>query len=335
LQKLKWKNRLLSILKPRIDLSKNPKGIYYLQSYTKFFTPSWIFQRKAQKLLSYYNALEADEQKAIMERVNYYNQLNSSFTMEHPTTIKNFLKSERHKTYFFDLMEHLRLFDKDLHFNYLFGDITHIPDEPTLLKSRPIAGDNHNAILMKLNRVRHFTFVNDTTPFEAKENRLVWRGGVHVPHRIAFMEKFFEHPMCDVGQTNKDKIIKWIKNRMSIKEQLKYKFILSIEGNDVASNLKWAMSSNSLVMMTNPKFETWFMEGTLIPNHHYVLLEEDYSNLEEKMHYYSEHIDEAKAIIANANAYVEQFKNTHQEDLISYLVLQKYFEQSKQLDSTK
>jgi len=86
-----------------------------------------------------------------------------------------------------------------------------------------------------------------------------------------------------------------------------------------------------LVMMTKPKFETWFMEGKLIPNHHYVLLQEDYSDLEEKMHYYSEHIDEAKAIIANANAYIEPFKNKKQEDLISYLVLHKYFEKSKQL----
>ncbi|MBN2825440.1 MAG: lipopolysaccharide A protein [Campylobacterales bacterium] len=185
---------------------------------------------------------------------------------------------------------------------------------------------------MKLNRVRHFIFVNDSLPYEAKENKLVWRGGVHVPHRIAFMEQFFDHPLCDIGQTNRDKTLKWIKKRMSIKEQLKYKFILSIEGNDVASNLKWAMSSNCLVMMTKPKYETWFMEGQLIPNHHYVLLQDDYGDLEEKMHYYTQHIDEAKAIIANANAYIEPFKNKQQEDLISYLVLQKYFKDSKQLE---
>ena len=42
------------------------------------------------------------------------------------------------------------------------------------------------------------------------------------------------------------------------------------------------MSSNSLCFMPKPKYETWFMEGKLIPNHHYVLIEDDYSNLLEQ-----------------------------------------------------
>ena len=119
---------------------------------------------------------------------------------------------------------------------------------------------------------------------------------------------------------------------MSLKEQLNYKFILSIEGTDVASNLKWIMSSNSLAFMVKPKYETWFMEGKLIPDYHYILLKDDYSNLNEKIKYYTEHINEAKQIIKNANNYVHQFKNKEQEDIISLLVLKKYFEQSKQLN---
>ena len=118
---------------------------------------------------------------------------------------------------------------------------------------------------------------------------------------------------------------------MRINEQLQYKFILSIEGNDVASNLKWVMSSNSLSFMTKPKYETWFMEGTLIPNHHYVLLKDDYSDLEEKVAYYSEHMDEALEIIANAQAHVAQFQDAKLEDRLSLLVLQKYFEKSSQV----
>ncbi len=118
---------------------------------------------------------------------------------------------------------------------------------------------------------------------------------------------------------------------MSVPEQLNYKFILSIEGNDVATNLKWAMASNSLCFMTRPKFETWFMEGTLIPAYHYVELKDDYSDLEEKIHYYTHHPDEAKAIVRNANRYVAQFRNESRERLIGMLVLQKYFERSGQL----
>lgn len=331
MQKIKWKKRLLSLLKLRIDLSKKPKILYYLQGYAKLFAPSFWYRYKKEQLLSYYHCLDTPTKEQIDQRVIYYDQIQAPFAVDSTQTIQTFLQNERHKTYFFDLMESLRFFDKRLAFHYLFGDITHIPPYPTLLKSRPIGVDNHNAVLMKLNRIRHFIFVNDTLPFEAKIDKLIWRGGVHMPHRIAFMERFFDHPLCDIGQTNKDKTPHWIKNRMSIKEQLGYKFILSIEGNDVASNLKWAMSSNSLVLMTKPKFETWFMEGKLIPSHHYVLLQEDYSDLEAKMHYYTRHTHEAKTIITNANAYVEQFKNKQQEELISYQVLQKYFEKSQQI----
>ena len=35
--------------------------------------------------------------------------------------------------------------------------------------------------------------------------------------------------------------------------------------------------------MTPPRFETWFMEGRLVPDVHYVALAEDYSDLEAKL----------------------------------------------------
>jgi len=90
------------------------------------------------------------------------------------------------------------------------------------------------------------------------------------------------------------------------------------------------MSSNSLAVMPLPIYETWFMEGTLIPNYHYVLIKDDYSDLEERLNYYINHTDEAQKIIDNAHEYVKQFRNKKQEDLISLLVLKKYFEKTGQ-----
>jgi hypothetical protein len=155
----------------------------------------------------------------------------------------------------------------------------------------------------------------------------------YIPHRQKFIKSFYNKPFCNVGQTNtKGKLnVPWQKEKMKLEEQLEYKFILAIEGNDVASNLKWIMSSNSLAFMTKPKYETWFMEGRLIPNYHYILIKDDYSDLEEKINYYATHIDESKAIISNANKYVEQFKDKRQEDIISLFILKKYFELSGQL----
>ncbi len=117
---------------------------------------------------------------------------------------------------------------------------------------------------------------------------------------------------------------------MSLWEHLDYKFIMALEGNDVASNLKWIMSSNSLAVMPRPTCETWFMEGTLLPNVHYVEVKEDFSDFEERINYYITHPDEAEQIIKNAHQYVEQFLDKEREDLISLAVLDKYFRLSQQ-----
>lgn len=95
-------------------------------------------------------------------------------------------------------------------------------------------------------------------------------------------------------------------------------------------NLKWVMSSNSVGVMPRPKYESWFMEGRLQPGVHYIEIKDDYSDLEDKIQYYSTHVEEAEAIIRNAHAFVEQFRDKEREELISILVLEKYFRHTKQ-----
>ncbi|EOH5314647.1 hypothetical protein ACQJ04_000816 [Campylobacter jejuni] len=56
---------------------------------------------------------------------------------------------------------------------------------------------------------------------------------------------------------------------------MKYKFIISLEGNNVASNLKWAMNSNSLVLASKITCQTWFIEGTLKPNYPFALIDNE------------------------------------------------------------
>jgi protein lpsA len=116
---------------------------------------------------------------------------------------------------------------------------------------------------------------------------------------------------------------------MSVGQQLQYKYILSIEGNDVATNLKWILASRSLCFMTTPVYETWLLEGLLQPEVHYVHLQPDYSDFEEKLAFYQQHPDAAERIIRNANAYMQPFFNSRQELITSLLVMQKYFELAK------
>jgi spore maturation protein CgeB len=83
--------------------------------------------------------------------------------------------------------------------------------------------------------------------------------------------------------------------------------------------------------MTKPTCETWFMEGTLIPDFHYVEVKEDFSDLEEKLQYYIQHPEKAEEIIRNAHDFVRQFQDKKRETIISLLVLDKYFRLSGQI----
>lgn len=287
---------------------------------------AWCRMRLGSRL----GRLEDFDIAHIRDRVRYYNKLNRSFSLGAELAsvgdFTRFWSWRKQRAYHFDLHQHLRYFPARLRFAYRFGDNTREPGIPTLIKARPVAPGNENFVLCKLNRLRHFRFVRDPVRFEDKRDLLVWRGAVNRPHRREFLRRFHNHRLCDVGQTGgRETDVPWRRPYMSIDEQLGYKFVLSIEGNDVASNLKWILSSNSLCFMTRPRFETWFMEGRLIPNYHYVLLRDDYSDLEEKILYYSRHTDEARQILRNANRHVAQFRDTNREALISLYVLIKYF----------
>lgn len=313
----------------RIDLNKNTKLVFYLKGIAILLAPKFLYTKNLEKK---YKNLDEVERKKIDERVSYYNKIEKEFTLDANTkTIKEFIWDEKKRTYYFDLLEYIKYFEYSKKISYVFGDVTYVPDTPSIVKSRPIGDNNHNSVLMKLNKVRHFVFVDDKQNFEDKISKAVWRGKCHKEYRKNFVQKFFNHSMCNIGQVNtKVDIDKpWQKKRLSLKEQLRYKYLISIEGNDVASNLKWAMSANSLVLMAKPKFETWFMEAMLKENYHYVLLKDDYSDLEEKMIYYNENVTEAKAIISNAHNYVQQFKNQDYEDIISYKVLEKFFKKQR------
>jgi hypothetical protein len=307
------------------------KFTYYLISYIRLLIPSFLFRLTLKKKLGRIYLYDADD---INDRVNYYNKLGSKILLSEQSTLISEFRYRKHlKTYFFDAYSLVQYFPSNKRAFFLFGDITTVPEQPSFVKSRPIGGFNENAVLLKLNRIRHFNFVHDKIKYRDKKNILVGRNKVFSIHedRIKFIKKYFSHPLCDVAPVNDDcPFTEFIKSRMSISEQLNYKFILCLEGNDVASNLKWVMSSNSVAVMNRPKFETWFMEGKLIPDYHYIELKDDFSDLEEKLEYYLKHPEKAEQIIDNAHTFVRQFMNPNKEALISLMVIDKYFNMTGQ-----
>lgn len=305
---------------------KNLKLKYYFYNFLSLYIPKSIYQKKLGAELK---KITRYEEAYIQQRVAYYNKLTEKFSLSRSELLKDFRYRPYCKSYFFDMYQITKYFPDTRKVKYAFGDITKLPSEPEIVKSRPIAGENAKAVLLKLNKVRHFVFVNDKRKFEAKQFKLLWRGNIftHQKNRIDLVAKFHNHPLCDVGHVNKIEGFGYQQgNKLTLYEHLNCQFILSLEGNDVATNLKWILSSNSIAVMPKPKYETWFMEGTLVPDYHYIMVKDDYSDLIEKISYYHENPKAAEAIIQNAHEYVAQFQNKKREKLISLLVLKKYFD---------
>ena len=315
------------ILKPR---GKNLKLVYYARCFLRNFFPKALLERKKTRLLF---GLDARADKAeILERAAYCNKLSLPFSLGedalHVRDIRN-----TGTVYSRDSYEILRYFDPALRIKTAFGDNTRVPPEPAVCKSRPIAGEVERCVLLNLDKVRHFVFLHDRIPFREKADLAVFRGACHQPHRKRFMERYFGSALVDCGDTSPAKDgaehPEWHRPLITLYDHLKYKFILCLEGNDVASNLKWAMSSNSVAVMPRPRYETWFMEGRLVPNYHYIEIKDDFSDLEEKIHYYVAHPEEAEAITRHAHEWIAQFQDPDRELLVSLLVMKKYFELQK------
>jgi hypothetical protein len=270
----------------------------------------------------------------INQRLAYYNQLEAPFNLP-PEAVPLHRIPRKKATYLIDFRRILRHFPSDARTFARFGDITTVSAAPSFVKTRPIEGPNANSVLLRLNSIRHFRPISDSLTFRQKKDSLVWRGKVKPNHRSTIFKQYFGHPRMDLGMTNarpEPELQPWRKPYLSIREQLQHKFILSVEGNDVATNLKWIAQSNSLCLMARPRFESWFMEGTLRPGIHYVEVRDDYADLPEKINYYLDHPEAAEAIIQRLQAHHNQFTDPKKEQLISLLVAQKYLQLSGQLD---
>lgn len=310
------------------------RAVFYIKNFGYYFLPKFLYRTHSLSELSLFDL------KTVQQRVDYYANLPIEAKIDQKKAIAvadfkyPFREKKKYATYFFDLYPYVRKQPSQCHFNYIFGDIDWEAESPAFVKARPITGKQSNSVICKLNQVRHFLFIDDRKDFQSKKDMLVFRNIVRrQPQRQFFIETFTGHPLCDVGQTNNDEHTlnpQLVKPFMTIEEQLDYKFVACIEGHDVATNLKWVMSSNSIAVMPRPKFESWFMEGTLIPNFHYIEVKDDFSDLPEKIKYYIKHTEKALEIIKNAHDYVLQFKNDKIERIIMQEVVNKYFNSTKQ-----
>lgn len=307
---------------------KQPKITYYAAWLLRRLVPRSIRRRQMRRLLStWHTRPDADY---IRQRVEFYCRVpRHSMLSDKAEPIHRLDKTRGKKVYYIDIERWLAYFPDSYRIDFMPDDVYTNPVVPSVIKARRL-DDSHgeNAVILPLNRIRHFPKPHDNIPFREKQPLLFFRGAITgKPVRQRFFKKYFGHPGIDLGDTARDfENTEWVAKEVSIAAHFNYQFILVLEGNDVSTALQWVMGSNCVPVMTRPFVEHWLMHSKLRPGVHYIEIKPDFSDVIEKINYYREHQDEADAIAAASRQWYEQFLDNKRELIISLLTLQRYFE---------
>ncbi|MCA3443294.1 MAG: hypothetical protein INF52_07945 [Rhodobacter sp.] len=260
-------------------------------------------------------------------------------------------RGARYKYYVREAQMLVRMVQSDATFAVFPGDSRTRFPIPTLVKSRMIHDRDSPCVLLPLDRRRHWGDVRavaqNDIPFRDKADRLVWRGvttGQFKPRdaRSAYSSRFHVATLrtsrtdIDIGysgimqvdDTNSDIPLDALRARLrpplDLRQQLQSRYLLSLEGNDVATGLKWMLFSNSAVLMPRPTCESWACEGELVAFEHYVPVKDDLSDIEEVFDWCLTHPDSCEEIAHNGKRYIEAFLDTARETEILRRIISAY-----------
>lgn len=302
---------------------KEPAFLYYLRRVGHSLLPRAVCRLEMKMTLRGWE--RRPDAGYIRDRVDFYCRRGL-----HPEGGSICARDVRHglcpSAYVYDLNLYLRAFPGSQRLDFFGGDTFFNPQVPTVMKTRRLDDLTDNGVLLNLDRRRHFLKPCDPIPFEEKEPRLFFRGEMEgKPRRRRFLELWKDSPLMDIADTNRPWDAPGHGAPVALPDHFRYRYILVLEGGDVASALQWVMMSGCVPVMPAPTVEGWLMHSRMEPDVHYIRVRDDYSDAEEKIRYYNAHPDEAKRIAEASRRWALQFADSRREKIISYLVLLKYF----------
>lgn len=116
---------------------------------------------------------------------------------------------------------------------------------------------------------------------------------------------------------------------MSIEDQLKYKYILDVDGHsNTWCATVWKLYSGSVLLKTNSIWKQWYYDE-LKPWVHYVPIENDFSDINEKIQWCIDNDEECYQITQRAKKFIEEKLNWKKvkEDTIE--IFQKYIQDTE------
>jgi hypothetical protein len=209
---------------------------------------------------------------------------------------------------------------------------------PSCLEVRTKMQTAHNLpslepVVWKLSSKRHYGMLDSVykvdTPWDRKKDMAVFRGQLTGSvdgynrtktakkncrnlRRCRFVYKHSGSDLVDALLTstqgripNSINNVTLVGDQMSLKLLLQYKGIIMLEGNDVASGLKWALLSQSVVLMPVPRHTSWAMEELLEPWVHYIPLNDDAGDVEHKMKWVLENDEHARRIARRGSLWMQ------------------------------
>lgn len=287
---------------------------------------------------------------SIEDRVNYYYG-NFSYDTNYPEIEKVPINhkafrysfgadlSKINQTYIPDIIRYAKIAKDKLFF--FIGDTPYVDNFfPVLTKIRERDNPLSNGVISNLNTLVHwdpikFVLQIDVSWFK-KNNKIRWRGsdtGIHINdgryNRLDFVKDYKNK--YDIGFNkavgcfhHKIDLSEYMKPSIGIRDLLTQKYHICIDGNDKASCLNWVLASNSVPIMPKPKFHSWLCEPWLEPNVHYVEINDDFSNLEEKINWCQENDEECYNIAVKGKEFIMQnFGNIHDQLAIEKTLIEK------------
>lgn len=268
---------------------------------------------------------------------------------------KREFRGARYKNYIREAQRLVSAVDRRATFEVFPGDTRDRFSRPTFVKSRMVRDRDAPCVLLPLDRGRHWNDIaqvaSQDLDFKRKADTLVWRGGTtgvfkscngQIPYSGRFHVASLAIPragldiayseIVQLEEEATDIPMSVLRSRvrppLSMREQLQSKFLLSLEGNDVATGLKWMLYSNSAVVMPRPTCESWACEGELVPFKHYIPVKDDLSDIEEVFDWCLTHPDAAEEIAHNGRRYIENFLEEPLETEILRHVILSYLEKA-------
>jgi Glycosyl transferase family 90 len=154
--------------------------------------------------------------------------------------------------------------------------------------------------------------LNDITqhriPWEQKVGRCIWKGNPDNGNASEHCDGCAHNVRHEYVKRVKDgrlPLADYIDRKMSKGEQMKWKYILDINGwTNTWDATPWKMASGSLMLKVDGIWEQWYYPQ-MKDGVHYILVKRDLSDLNEKIQWCIDHDDECKKIVANAKQFVD------------------------------